>query len=477
MKTRYVKWMAAVLLSMAGAAMGQNYNLNAGTPVIYEVTITTELPNNTRTTVGYLAYKPQSVDAGNGQAKLTSNWGVSSVTHQADGNIQKTGPNTPAFLAKDELAKPTGTEVVIDKLGTIVRMDASADNAQVGDGLGPAAELLLLPLPPAGQKAWNLQRKLTMYHEKREATGPQRGPWGRQEKVTRVETPAEESIDFTAATNADGLTIVRRKYRLASLEKVGDTPVNETTGDGYYAFNPAIGAVQSCEFKLVSAVNAKNMTVKVPITVSAKLVADDVLAKMQTELAETQAKQKEQQKAMIAARQERERLITSDLPQGMQRTELVGYHPEQGGPMVQVNPQGKPMIGVKYVAGEWGGHKAFRVFEAVFEEPRDKKPNEVYVMAKEGFVVTSITVNGMPNNGTPGVPALFLTFAKRAGDTVDQKTAYNSPWLGKQVGDVKKKLGGNGQIVYGICGRHGLNLDNLGVITKGGAAKDEPAKD
>jgi hypothetical protein len=289
-----IVWLSAIMVfGSPTRADGPHYKFDANDLPTYEITVETELPNVTKTTIGYLILHGTNTDATNGQITLNYAWGVKVFRSDANGQVTN---NSYGSLQPMFSQTPSGNQVMIDPRGTVLEAGAAERDAELESGQGPAWSLLLQPLPASGQTSWSTERDLVLTHEERTQTpGAFGGPWGGGQQVTRVETPVKETITYTADPPNGNQLLIHRHYDLESLEKVGDTPIDSRVGDGIYAFDTAAGRIVSLAFTMTETFARRNLTVKVPITVKARLIPPDELASIKSELAASVSQQVEQQ--------------------------------------------------------------------------------------------------------------------------------------------------------------------------------------
>jgi len=195
---------------------------------------------------------------------------------------------------------------------------------------------------------------------------------------------------------------------------------------------------------------AKNVSVRVPMSVSVRMVADDELKKMQDEVEVAMAARK---KAIAEAQERRakeeaeEKKEMMDLPDGTEQSDLAGA--ENGRRFLKVDPDHKPLVGLRFKTGDWMGQRCFKSIDPIFatDKAPEKVEGETVVMAKDGYAVGAIVVNAKER-----VNSLAVTFMKKTDTGLDPKTSYNTPWYGKAQGAERKKLGADGRFIYGICG-------------------------
>jgi hypothetical protein len=459
-----------VALFVAGAQAQQQeamYRFKAGEPVFYEVKVGEERAGEGRLRTFYLKYRPASVDAA-GQTKLRYDWGLYTTTETVNGGTRTSHGGLPAFLAGPQPADDfPGLEVLIDPRGNVVDLIGAGDPRQLDNMLGAIHSVGVVPLPPAGQTAWTTQRELTIYTEtKRKEPG---GPWGSRDVNVRTERGAQEVVKYEAAPVVDGMLTVKREYSLVSKESVNGTPTDQLTGSGSYVFDVREGLLQSCDMKLALAYADANVTLKMPVTLSARRLPADELAKLKAQVGEAIAKRAKQEEE----RKRQEATGASDvreLPQGMTKTAQVGGN--GGGEFVKVNKEGRLVIGFRLRNGNWGGKKVVGEIVPLYEKPTDKPPHDrVDFVAKDGYAVGGLWVNGDDTNAC----AIRVIFMKKTDKgLLDPKQAYVAPWFGELQGPSRVKLGGDGHPVVGIFGRQGLNTAAVGLVQSEPDPTDDP---
>ncbi|MDB5328559.1 MAG: hypothetical protein JWM57_4128 [Phycisphaerales bacterium] len=455
-----------VTISSATAAQPA-YGFKVGEPVCYEIKITQELPERSRTTVNYIKYRPSAVSA-DGQITLRYDWATTSTSETSGGSTRTMGGRPPAFLGGPQPMDDTpSSETIIDSLGNVVKVTRPSANLQLDDLLGPAYGLMLLPLPPAGQTTWNTQRPVVAYNESvRQEPG---GMWGHHDVTTRTERACKESVTFTAAAPVGDLLTVQRTYDLASDLKLNDTPVDHLSGTGQYVFDLKKGAVKTFESKLVYAMTQENVSIKVPVTVTARRLEDSELAKMKADVDAQIAKDAQQ-----TAEREKQEAVggkeVRELPAGMTKTKSTPSR--GGGDFIRINAEGKSVIGFSVTHGSWGGQKVLRMIQPLYEKPEASKAKDApqVVLAKDGYALGGLWVNADDTN----VIAIRPIFMKKNATNLDIKSAYVGPWIGTLSGPSRVRFGGTGQFVTGIFGRQGLNTAAIGLVIQEADPTDDP---
>jgi prepilin-type processing-associated H-X9-DG protein len=130
-----------------------------------------------------------------------------------------------------------------------------------------------------------------------------------------------------------------------------------------------------------------------------------------------------------------------------------------GGPFVRASPDGKPLLGVRYTIGSWGGRPVLSRVDPLFD--RSEKLTDKTVLARDGYVVGGMNVKTYGIN----VEAVQLIFVRMNAGKINAADQYTSDWLGSDKPDATlTKLAGNGETVVGIFGRQGMNTDAIGLV-------------
>ena len=124
------------------------------------------------------------------------------------------------------------------------------------------------------------------------------------------------------------------------------------------------------------------------------------------------------------------------------------------------------LVGLDYRLFQWAGHPCIKALRPVFRTPDGPTRGAWHggsgsyrsILARPGYAVGGMTaVSGSRVDG------FQLTFMRVRGDRLDPRDSYQSPWLGGKGGGAID-LAGSGNPVVGIHGRHGLDLDAVGLI-------------
>ena len=272
---------------------------------IYEVTIRVEKPDAVETETGHISYRIKSVDPANGQ--IDFDYTRQLQTNRESKQSRSTGGMPPPMMMPPPpaipmppnpfAAQPAPTDILIDSTGKVLRSNRSTNAQQLSAALGLDWELLLPVLSSGGQPNWETSDKVAMTTRQAQQSNhwPPAPPWQQQAPQESVERSAQLTVDYTIDSVSGDMVTIHRKLELMTDEKVGDAPLEKLSGEGQIVFDAKAGLVQSLEYKQTSELNQQNLTVRVPVTVSARLLGPDELAKMKADEAAAQAKFREQQ--------------------------------------------------------------------------------------------------------------------------------------------------------------------------------------
>ena len=462
---RSVSRVLAIFLACASPVLADNvaYRFKAGEPVVYEVKVTEDVAGKVKATIGYLKFRPLRIEP-NGQIVLRHNYAVVMTTETEEGRTVRYGNGQPpAFVGGSANGDDAAGqhEFTVDANGTVIA-EEGAGEPQLPSLLGHVWRHLMPVLPAAGQSSWITQRSLTTYIEQTEKQNRGFSPFGR-ERTTRIERQAQETVNYSLAEAVGGMPSIKRNYDLVSNVKVNDKPTDHVTGDGTYVFDPAVGLVRTYNASYSYEVNGQNVTMKIPLSVKARLIESDELTKLSKAAEVEEVRQSE---ANATFRTERAN-NPSKLPEGIIKTASVGSN--GGSAFIKIDAeQRRPVIGLRIEIGGWGGKKVLRICEPLYEKPDDspeaadfknKDGDKIDVLAKEGYAVGGAFLSG-PDYGR----AIRIIFMKKTAKGLDTKQSYVSPWYGELIGTARTRVGGDGKFVAGTFGQKGLNLDRLGLL-------------
>lgn len=96
-----------------------------------------------------------------------------------------------------------------------------------------------------------------------------------REPENKTSRTAKETVTYTVGKVEGDTVAIGKKYEFVTDEKNGDEPALREAGEGAIVFDTKAGLVKGIEEKLKITINDGNVTVKIPVTVSVKLMAKE----------------------------------------------------------------------------------------------------------------------------------------------------------------------------------------------------------
>lgn len=464
-------WSGFVMLSLfLSATLGQTPSLGAD-PLryqfkdvknpIYQVSIRVELPDAVETHTGTIAYDIDSVDPSNGQVTfkytsvLRTEKKQTAEAQAASGSRFPMPPRPP--MPRFAPAAPMGPpQIVIDPDGTMVRSNRALETEQLPFLLGYNWQLLLPPLSQ-DDATWKTKGIISIFSKKQQQDQWPAPPW-QNPSEERVDRSAHEVVVYTRGEPQGKLVPIQRQYTMTSDEKVDNNPYMKYSGDGQILFDPTAGLVQSMELKQTIELNQKNVTIKIPVEVKAHLMTPEELAKYKADQEAAQADAKAAMEKFRLKNAEDQKNDVSQLPAGATKTDMIGH--SSGSLFTQVDPQQRALLGFRYINSKFGGQDCIRKLTALYAKSSDKlENNEKIIMAKDGYVVGGVIVNGKEIAYN-----VRVIFVRMKDGQIDSKDTYMSPWLNGNTSGPETQLAGKGEKIIGIYGRIGLNCHGMGLV-------------
>lgn len=254
------------------AGEGPQYRFKAGETYVYSVKIVGEIGPTTETTKGQIQFTVKS--ANDNQVQLTP---LVTVTTKKEGQPQRGFffPRRPPMIG---FAKPRpARELFIDPQGKILKISGETSLPLL---LGSAEQLVIEPLAK-GEKRWQQDRNISIVDE------------------SEARTPASEVTKYEVTSSTGSTTKIKKTYELKTDPK-GKEPNIEMTGTTEMVFDGSAGLIKSGEFKGQISVTEKNVTVRIPVTASYRLMTAEEVATLKKE--EEAARIKAAEAAKEAAR-------------------------------------------------------------------------------------------------------------------------------------------------------------------------------
>jgi hypothetical protein len=142
-----------------------------------------------------------------------------------------------------------------------------------------------------------------------------------------------------------------------------------------------------------------------------------------------------------------------------------------GGKFIDLAPEGAILVGFDVWKGDWAGHLIIRGVRPIFQTAHGRVPGKrhgvengapIRVEAKEGYAVAAIEARG--GDRLDGFQVLYWKIHP-ADINLDAEGSYKSEWVGGGGGHKgRHPLTSNGNIVIGITGASGEDVDRLGLV-------------
>lgn len=207
------------------------------------------------------------------------------------------GYTVPAIRIRGSQSAFGRGTMLVTHLGEIIR---ASEEEQLPFLTGPPSQLMIFDLGNGKRNKWTTKRQTSLVHEKQKATAsgvllPRYvDPFGRRRNSEVVKVlPALETVSYTLKENNDKNAVIGMEYDFHTTTK-DEGQIIKMIGQGEYQFDKERGMVYQFEFNGTYLVESEQVTVKVPLKVSATLLsrtdveaaAARVAAKMKTEPAQ-----------------------------------------------------------------------------------------------------------------------------------------------------------------------------------------------
>jgi len=418
---------------------GLRYGFQPGRKYVYEVKIIADFGDVKETREGLSIYEVKS--ASDQQIKLVHSGSLAARRARRDGQPVITFPSirNPFFWTGNVTAREG--ELTIDAHGEVVE---SQHLTPLPYMLGDFQVLVIEPLPDTTKTNWEKKREVTITEKEPSAFPPVPfGPFGSREREG-VNRSASETISYAIVGSDAQVTRIKRTYALRTDDQVGGKPRLALTGEGERSFDLEQGVPKSELMKYTVNVNEEGQSATIPLTVDYRLLGPQETAERLKEIEEKKA-----------ALPRSHKVDNASVP--ITESQLGGG-PTGGIPFRFLDPEGRPVIGVRYQLGSWSGEKVIGHLEPLYT--RDPVPAPwLTILAREGYALGAIQVDGARH-----VNAVRLAFMRLEGDDLDLNDKYTTDWIGTRTDATPKSIFGSGSRVLGLCGRRAAVLDAVGLV-------------
>jgi hypothetical protein len=130
-----------------------------------------------------------------------------------------------------------------------------------------------------------------------------------------------------------------------------------------------------------------------------------------------------------------------------------------GGSFRSVDPDGRPVVGLSYRTGSWGGEGAVGHLSPIYLRDESRGLSQT-VMARDGYALGALEV--VAGRYVNAVRPIFMRLT--AEGQLDMADSYPAEWIGTPEGKQIETLGGSNRPVIGIYGRRAAILDAVGLL-------------
>ncbi len=268
--------LGGLISGVSAASPDRTYQFKAGSNYVYSVRVEATEPKSVATSTGNLTY---SVKAANQDGITLTARGTVSTQRKAKEGVSTRPPSfndgvlrIGGFRFSDlgPMGGPFGTpnEVQIDTKGRVLR---ETGEAQLPQAFGALSRLVIEPLPPAGKASHDLATDCVLLTEEKQFRTPM------TYTLKEVRLPAKEKTSYTVGKATGDLVPVKKTCELKTLATVGGQPKFEIKGEGTNTFDVKAGLFRELVFTGSILENSDNVTVRVPITLSVKLLEGEAL--------------------------------------------------------------------------------------------------------------------------------------------------------------------------------------------------------
>ncbi len=272
----------AVLAGQAAAdgdVKGPQYRLKAGETYVYSITIVGDIGAATETSKGTIQLTVKSADSN--QIVLTPFVSLTTQVKQPPGQFapgrKGFGPKRPfQFFGKSRFVSQR--ELTIDPFGQILKFSGETHLPLL---LGTAEELIIEPLSAKGEARWQRERDLVLKDE------------------NDVRTPAKEVATYALAGSQGGTTTIKKTYDFKTTAP-NEAPRVHVEGTSEILFDTQAGLIKSGSYKGTIVITEKNVTLRIPLTASYRLMTAEEVATTKKEAEAARVKGFEAAKAAAA---------------------------------------------------------------------------------------------------------------------------------------------------------------------------------
>jgi beta-lactamase regulating signal transducer with metallopeptidase domain len=245
------------------------YRWRPGQSVAYSIHIEADDAEGIETRQGNLTYAVRSAD--DGRAVLAVHGALHGFRRPHPGAMYRGGPPSFDFFPSldDRLRGGFLQErtLTVDDRGRVL---AARGSSPLPFALGDLAQLVLLTLPAAGEREWRRSTPARIELAERRDDRFPRSPFLRP---TPEVLEAAESNEFRLASWNDAEAVIHQQMQLASVDRIGDKPRMEASGEGDAVFDVAGRVVSSLDWRLKIVTRDEHLSRTTNVTVTCRRLA------------------------------------------------------------------------------------------------------------------------------------------------------------------------------------------------------------
>jgi S1-C subfamily serine protease len=160
------------------------------------------------------------------------------------------------------------------------------------------------------------------------------------------------------------------------------------------------------------------------------------------------------------------------LPTDATETEIIGA--EKGSEFRDITQGSKLAIGVQYIPAQMNNKPAMSNIRLLYDKPTDD--TQPSVLAKDGYAVAGLNISIGHYSMGQFFNGFQVIFMRQKDGKLDPSDSYTSDWAGETSKGKPKQLAGNGARIVGLCGRRGIFIRAIGLVTEnaGNSATSQP---
>jgi len=261
------------------------YGFQAGKEYSYDVKIVADTDDSEETREGVISYRVLSATDEQGVVKQSGVLAAKSKPKPRPGGL--IGPprlgGFPRFGGPPRFV--TGPEgVTLDRRG---KMLVSRELTHLPFLLGDVEVLVFEEFPSEARAQWSNQHDIVVQER---TSGPFPFMFGPPGATSSTQRTAKERLEYAVLDVQGDSVRLRKKYSLRTGDEGGAAPRFDMSGTGDFTFDVKEGMIAAMAMKYEIRVNEPNVTLRVPVSLTYRLLTPDELAEHRKRAEEARAK-------------------------------------------------------------------------------------------------------------------------------------------------------------------------------------------